>query len=293
MASWAATSIRNRFPTARLVWAVESRCSPVIDDERLVTRLHEFPRDRWKSNRWSPDAWREQLLRHVELRRERFDFGLDLQGHSKTAMCLRIASPGRRLAARGTDPLARRLNPTLVEPPEVHTVDWNHRALTHFDDFLLPDRPAMPQVPRPVEAELVTLSVAAGNDAKRYPNERWCKVASVVRSEGFRVHVVGGPADPPLGDESVDLVGRLSLRGSMAEIASSRLHIAADTGTGHIAAAYGVPSVSVFGPMHPDKYRPYGPLATVLHVSRDPKDVPVEEVISAVMCQLARLRCAS
>ncbi len=293
MAAWAATSIRKRFPRSELVWAVETRCAPVIDMERLVTSTHEFPRDRWKANRWSPQIWREQMLRYSALRRMRFDFGLDLQGHSKTALCLRIAAPSRRLAARATDPIARRLNPTLMEPADAHIVEWNHHALSELGEFELPDRPFMPQIGRPVDPRVVTLSVAAGNATKRYPLNGWRQVAAAMREEGFEVHVVGGPQDDPLGDEGVDLVGKLTLSETMSEIACSRLHLAADTGTGHIAAAYGVPVVSVFGPMHPNKYRPFSKDATVLHVSERPWDVKPEEVIEAALERLERSPCAS
>ena len=50
----------------------------------------------------------------------------------------------------------------------------------------------------------------------------------------------------------------------MAAVAESHLHLAGDTGTGHIAAAYGTPVVSVFGPTPPERYRPWSARARVL-----------------------------
>ena len=72
--------------------------APVVDENRLVNSVAEFPRDKWKANRWSPATWREQLRAYAGLRKHKFDWGLDLQGHSKTALALRIAKPKRRLA---------------------------------------------------------------------------------------------------------------------------------------------------------------------------------------------------
>ena len=54
LSAWAATAIRHKYPEAYLCWAVESRCAAVVDRQRLVTRVCEMPRDRWKKARWSP-----------------------------------------------------------------------------------------------------------------------------------------------------------------------------------------------------------------------------------------------
>jgi ADP-heptose:LPS heptosyltransferase len=97
---------------------------------------------------------------------------------------------------------------------------------------------------------------------------------------------LGGPGDPtPKTGES--LVGKLTLRESMAVIASSELHVSADTGNGHIAAAYGVPTVSVFGPMDPVRFRPYGPKATVLRdPSHRPEAITADQILEACLAKL-------
>ena len=280
MAAWAATSIRNRFPDAEITWVVESRCASVVDDQKLVSCLHAMPRDRWKASRLSPSVWREQMRSYITLRRRGYDFGIDLQGHAKTALCLRIAAPKLRLAARATDPFARALNPTLTEPHEMHTVDWNHQVLCRFGDFVLPDRPLMPLAGTRNTGK-VTLSVGAGHAPKQYPREGWLQVAKRMRDAGYEVRVLGGPRDESLGDESVNLVGKLTLRETMEEVATSSLHFAADTGTGHMAAAYDTPVVSVFGPTEPYKYHPYGEKVVVLRKSDNPADVTPDEIVAS------------
>lgn len=285
MSAWAATSIRHKFPDADLVWAADSRCADVIERDRLVSSVCEFPRDKWKASRWSPATWREQLLRYTSLRRYRFDYGLDLQGHSKTALCLRIAMPRERIAARATDALARRLNPTLTQPEGTHIVDWNHEVLCRFGEFELSDRPIMPPAGGPVDPYKVSFSVGAGHPSKRYPIEKWREVARLLRQEGLNLVALGGPEDrgTDAGPDAENKAGKLSLAETMSEVATSALHLAADTGTGHMAAAYGVPCVSVFGPMDPAKYRPYGPRVTVLRQSPDPGDVPPAAVVAAAL----------
>jgi ADP-heptose:LPS heptosyltransferase len=64
-------------------------------------------------------------------------------------------------------------------------------------------------------------------------------------------------------------------------VAASELHLAGDTGTGHMAAAYGVPVVSVFGHMEPVKYRPYTDAGVVLRNGTEAANVSAEELLTA------------
>ncbi|RYI20289.1 MAG: lipopolysaccharide heptosyltransferase family protein [Acetobacteraceae bacterium] len=280
MAAWAATSIRGKHPDAFLCWAVEARCAPMVDGHQLVTQKVEFPRDKWKKQRWSPATWQEQLAKYTRMRSLRFDFGLDLQGHSKTALCLRVARPRQRISVAATDALARRLNP-LLEPgdPDEHTVERNHRALRTFGEYVIPERPIMPEVPYEGDPNLVTLAVSAGQTEKAYPLERWGALAESLIGSGYRVAFLGGPTDrAPEVAGAEDYVGKLPLRETLALVQASRLHVASDTGTGHMAAAVGTPLISVFGPTDPAVFRPYTPRGVVLREGLSPADVPLATV---------------
>jgi heptosyltransferase-1/heptosyltransferase-2 len=293
MAAYAATAIRLRFPNAHLVWAVEPRCSEVLDTDRLLDEIALFPRGEWKRQRSHPATWVDQMRRYLSLRRCRFDWALDLQGHSKTALCVRLCGAKRRLAVRPTDAFARLLNPvsTRSREPE-HWVERHLALLGELGDFPIPERPLMPQlfdergsVSARGSRPLATLSMASSSDAKRYPVEKWRLIARKLAQEGFEVVALGGPDDPALGlkgDTAQDLVGKTTLRQTMAAIQMSAVHVAADTGTGHIAAAYGVPVVSLFGPSNPDRFRPYTRDGLVLRNGTDPGAIDPEDVLQAV-----------
>lgn len=292
MAAWAATAVRERHPDAFLCWAVESRCAPVVDRAALVTRVEEMPRHRWKRARWSPATWREQVTKYTGLRRLRFDFGLDLQGHSKTALCLRLAHPKVRIAARATDPIAARLNPVPSgRRPGTHTVEWQNQLLAMVGDYAIPERPLMPRDPEAAAAliariggdqPLATITVSAGQPEKSYPAEGWREVAEGLEARGYRVAFLGGPTDRPINMEgTVDLVGKIALASTLEAVRLSAVHLAGDTGSGHLAAALGVPVVSVFGPTDPKLYRPYTELGRVLRRDNDPALVTPTEILAA------------
>ena len=285
MAAWAATAYRERFPDGNLTWAVESRCKAVIDQRRLVTGVTEFPREQ----RWSPSTLREVMRKYFALRRGRFDWGLELHGHTKTAIVLRIAKPKKRIAICATDVLSSWMNPIMPPSPQPeHDVERNIRGLRYFGDFAIPARPIMPAAPAR-QSNLVTLTTSAGAQRKVWPTERWAEVAKRLVCLGFRVVALGGPGDPRLDVAGVeDMVGTLPLGETMAMVAQSRLHLAADTGSGHLAAAYGVPVVSIFGFSDPFIFRPYGEAVKVLRIGDKTVNVTVEAVMDAAEEMLAR-----
>ncbi|MCO5298142.1 MAG: glycosyltransferase family 9 protein [Fimbriimonadaceae bacterium] len=296
MALPAVTAVRQAIPGAFIAWAVDSRCAPVIDTRRLVDHVQEFPRDRWKRESWSVATWRDQVRHYLLLRRFRFDFGIDLQGHSKTALCLRLASPKRSVSVPATDVFARILNrPCRTEIGALHTVEAHLAVLGELGDFPAPSGPILPDLTREREAVLprlpqdpfATLSTGAGAPNKLYPPALWSQVGARLQSAGVSVVWTGGPGDAvPELPGATSLVGALTLRESMAAIAGSAVHLSGDTGSGHLAAAYGVPTVTVFGPMDPARYRPYTHRGTVLREGGDPANVRPEAIAAAALAFL-------
>ena len=293
MAAWAVTAIRVKYPDAYICWAVEERCAAVVDRSNLVDEVVEIPRQRWRRRRAPVRNLREQIAICDRLRRKRFDFGFDLQGHLKTALCLRFAFPKRRVSIGGTDAFSRLMNPAPGKMPEaVHWVDWHLRTLNTCGEFKTPLRPIMPAAParRP---QLVTISTSAGHPTKVYPAEKWRTVAMQLQGDGYRIAFLGAPGDPKVQlDGADDMVGKLSLAESMAMVAQSELHLAGDTGTGHMAAAYGVPVVSVFGHMDPIRYRPYTDRGVVLRIGTEAANVPEQDVLEAARELAGRCRAS-
>jgi len=103
--------------------------------------------------------------------------------------------------------------------------------------------------------------------AKRWLPERFAEVADRLASEwGWRVVIVGAKGEEALGRAiaermqraSVVLSGQTSIRELMAAIHRCRLFITNDTGPMHMAAAFGVPVVAVFGPTDHLNTSPFG-----------------------------------
>jgi hypothetical protein len=115
----------------------------------------------------------------------------------------------------------------------------------------------------------VVVHPGAAYGAKRWPVERFAAVAAALAEEGHRVVVTGArdeaahTARVAAASGGLDLAGRTSIGELLALVADARLVIAGDTGIAHVATAFGVPSVTLFGPVGPEQW---GPPADPRHV---------------------------
>ena len=149
--------------------------------------------------------------------------------------------------------------------------------------------------------------------AKRWPLDRFAAVADAVLKQRPDVewHLFGAPGETAMGEEldgkisgpSTNLVGKTSLTELIAHLKQCHLLLTNDTGTMHLAAALGVPTISIFGSTEPSLTGPLGDHHTVLrhHVPCSPcfkRECPfghydcmtglsVETVTDAVLAKLA------
>jgi len=121
---------------------------------------------------------------------------------------------------------------------------------------------------------LVALNPGATNSrAKRWLPERFSATADQLSErDDFVTLIVGTPGDREVANrvaeqmrtKVVDLTGRTTLAELKAVLACAALVISNDTGTAHVAAALGVPTVTIFGPTEHFATRPLAELAAVV-----------------------------
>ncbi|MBE1577922.1 glycosyltransferase family 9 protein [Amycolatopsis roodepoortensis] len=149
-------------------------------------------------------------------------------------------------------------------PAEAHEVDRWCRLLeaaripADRTDLALPPPPG----PSPA-AGAVVIHPGAAFAARRWPPDRYARVARAL-SGSHRVVVTGNAAEAPLAREIAEAAGLPAesvlagdgLAELAATVAEARLVICGDTGVGHLATAYGTPSVLLFGPTPPRLWGP-------------------------------------
>ena len=101
----------------------------------------------------------------------------------------------------------------------------------------------------------------------------FAELSTRLRGLGLRVAVLGSSRERGLfeaarrlfGDDCVDLVGKSSLRVTMALLRRATLFVGNDSGIMHLAAAAAIPLVTLFGPQSPVKFGPWSTRATIVY----------------------------
>lgn len=113
----------------------------------------------------------------------------------------------------------------------------------------------------------ILIHAAAAHPDKMYPAESWLKILHGLNEKfSATFYFSGAERDVKLNDDliaasgvrGVNTAGRLSLRESMALYSKMQIAVCVDSGPAHLCAAVGTPTVAIFGPTDPVRWRPYG-----------------------------------
>ncbi|HWU20210.1 MAG TPA: glycosyltransferase family 9 protein [Nocardioides sp.] len=107
--------------------------------------------------------------------------------------------------------------------------------------------------------------VGAFYGCRQWPVERFARVVGALERDGLEVVLTGSEAERNRAiavaeragmPEDRILAGRIGLREFASVIADARIVVSADTGAAHLASAYRVPSVIIFGPAPVEEWGP-------------------------------------
>ena len=286
-----------------------SSAQPVVD------RVYLAPTRQWKKKPLSKETLAGIASLREQLRKDRFDLCVDMQGSIRSALIGWMSSSGE--LAGPSDPReapARWFYGSPIRTSAVHVIEQGCEVLSGATGLpLRPERIDFP-VDKGAEAvcerilqELVPrgerfalIAPTAGWGAKQWPAERFGAVAAALAQMGIRT-LVNAPSEEDRTARAVIAAshgsaalaaGGISLLIELLRRAS--VVIAGDTGPLHLAAALERPVVALFGPTDPARNGPYGTQAKVLRHGRERRDhrrrsepeaglmeITVEEVVAA------------
>ncbi|MGK8489678.1 glycosyltransferase family 9 protein [Nocardia asiatica] len=187
----------------------------------------------------------------------------------------------RDLLAQRPRALLTHRHPDFPELPgpdwrdDLHEVDRWCRLLEHAGIAADPADLLLPEPPRPApESGVVVIHPGAARPARRWPSERFARVAREFDADGHRVVITGTGGEIALARAVAEkaglppssvYAGRTDLAELAALVAAAALVVCGDTGVGHLATAFGTPSVLLFGPTPPHRWGP--PAAAEHHVA--------------------------
>ena len=285
--------LADEIPSARFTIVAGPVAAPLFEEVPGLDRVIVLAKA--KDGRHWFDLWRL-------VRKTRWGLVVDLRGSGIS----RFVSTKRRAIWRKSS------------GPPVHKVIEVARILKIEDDparpyiFTSPETEARAAELTGGSGPILALAPAANWLGKTWPLERFSRVAMrLLDPDGpmkdGRLMVLGGPEDAKLAKGLRDVVMRnqfinltedTDLLTAFACLKRARLFIGNDSGTMHLAAAAGIPTLGLFGPSDEQLYGPWGANTRVARGPRsyeqiravDPgfgqalchmMDLPVETVVSA------------
>ncbi len=272
------TALRRRFPHAQITWIVNSAYRGLLEGHPHLDRILPFERSAVRAGLGRGLANYARFL--LQLRRQRFDLVLDLQGLLRSGlMALATGAPrrvGLTAAREGASWFCTDIVPG-TDRTTIHAVDRYWRVAEAFGagqgpiEFHVP----IPELARQwAEEQLETwprpwLMVGPGSrwQTKRWPTRHFAALAGRAQDQaGGTVLLVGSGEDTVLARQvqellrgpSLDLTGKTTLPQLSAILARADLMIANDTGPLHLAAALGRAVVAPYTCTRVGLTGPYG-----------------------------------
>ena len=153
--------------------------------------------------------------------------------------------------------------------PQLYVDTDSDKSICHYFDGLDQSRPIIGLCIGNADPSLTNRWLRTGRVfPKAWGITRMRELIKLLVNKDYQVVLIGGSQEEPLLEELheflglskvVNLVGKCSIKQSMAAIKRCTCSIGIDTGMQHIAGALSVPTVSIFGPTNP-KY--IGPFST-------------------------------
>lgn len=258
--------LRRRFPGARIEWVTDAPYAPLLEGLPELAAVHRLARA-------GPDA----ALGVARRLRGRFDLAVDLQNKLRSLVVARAAAPrratfrrrglgGALLSLVGRDPPLARVHQTRLYAEALAPLGISAAGPTKVS--LSPAARALAaEALRDVVPPTVAIAPGARWATKRWPAERFARVADALGADGYRIVLCGGPGDRDAFDGfraavkapvAADL-SHLPVDALAAAIARVQLLVACDSGPVHLATAVGTPVLALFGPTSQTRWGPSSP----------------------------------
>ena len=234
--------------------------------------------------------WAQRRRIAAELR-GRFDVAYVLPNSLKSALIPWLARIPRRIGYAGESRLVL-VNERLPNPPGRPPMVAFYSALAGGEAHggaLDRARPTLQFAAATLDAATQGAGVARGaywafapgaeyGPAKCWPADHYAQLArSLFAQHGQPVLLLGSAKEAALCEQIAQaapgacrvMAGKTSLQDAMALIAAARGVVSNDSGLMHVAAAFGVPQVAVFGSTSPEHTPPLNPRARVLWLKEE------------------------
>ncbi|MFB0564105.1 MAG: lipopolysaccharide heptosyltransferase I [Candidatus Aminicenantaceae bacterium] len=273
------SALRKNFPKAKLSWVVEKNGKEILDLVPGIDKVIAVDSENLRGN--PKEVWQEisRLKRKIKNRNQ---VALDFQGLIKSGFISFLSRSRKRIGFRGKnlkEPLASLFYTEKLEeiPEDIHVISKNLRLLTKLgikeenyefpliipQELLESVKAKLRETGHTGEKKLIVLNVGAGWETKQWLPENWVEFGNQIKREDiFPLLLWGNEKEKDLAlfvsrKTQIPITPCLSIKEVMALVKQASVIISGDTFALHVACAFGVPVVGIYGPTNPQRNGPF------------------------------------
>lgn len=285
-----AVALKAALPSVTVDWVVNRGYEGVLTTHPAIDRVITFDRRLLKGG-----GRLGRLSAFVnDLRRERYDAVIDLQGLLRSGLMTLICRSPKKVGFENAREGASLFYTDKVPVPDnnIHAVDRYLLTLGRLGisyktvSFGLTVGPGDSRLADEIikaagigaGEPFVVIAPSARWDTKRWPAGNFVRLANRLKGEkGVRAVFIGSAEDADIlnkaGEKLVQVnaaaFGKTTIMSLAALLTRARLLVTNDSGPMHIAAAVGTPAVALFGPTDPARTGPYGEMHSIIRAADD------------------------
>lgn len=258
-----ASALKTQWPECEISWIVDRRFKGIVECCTAVDQVVDRPKS----------------LAEIKNLGE-FDVAFDMQGLFKSGVLIGASRAKQKLGYHWQREFSGLFSQrVLPDKSSLHIVDQYldvaraAGAETDIAEFRLIPKPEDVQkvMNQLVEKgwssnDLILCNAGAGWITKRWNPQKYAEVIQKANDAGYPIAFLGGPGDMPAYEEisalsnrnSICMVGATSIRELVALVSLATVVVGGDTGSTHISAAIGRPTVGIYTITNPVRSCPYG-----------------------------------
>ncbi|EKE01984.1 MAG: hypothetical protein ACD_21C00011G0009 [uncultured bacterium] len=296
----ALTDAKNAIPDISFDWVVEEDFAEIPEWHKAVKNVIPVAWRRWRKNLIKALVSGELKSFLKTLRQKKYDLIIDAQGLIKSAIITKIA----RGTSYGYDKnSAREPQAAFLYKNKIAVAKDQHAIARIRQLFAAALKYEMPNTdpnygintqlfPPPNNNEkYMVFFHGTSREEKCWHEQKWIDLAQFATANGFIVYLPWGnnielarAKRIAQNNNQAKVLPKLSLAAIVALLQSAKGAVAVDTGLGHVAAALGVPTISLYGSTDPELIGAIG--ANQIHMT-DFEQVEAADVWQTIKnCQL-------
>ncbi len=276
MASPVAQAIKNNNPECEIHWLCQPECKSLLDANPNIDKIILWPRKDWES------FWQQKKLLTLQkeinrfkkqLKAEKYDLALDLQGLLKSGFLLWLSGANKKIGLGSKEGsqwlvdenIARNLGDNEIISSEYRTLS---KHLTNNEKFELKNY-YFKETLESAKEKLFSSGVSPSKPfiafcpfttrpQKHWFDDYWQQLSHLITEEKeYPIILLGGPADTQHakkitdGTSIISLAGKTSLSEAAAIIEQTCAVVGVDTGLTHMGHAGKTPTLCLFGSTKP------------------------------------------